>query len=275
MALVTCIFISALITYYFMTRPGRLPEDAAWVKDYKYAHRGYHDKYCPENSMGAFLKAIEYGYAIEFDVQLSKDCVPMVFHDDTLTRMTGIEGAVSDYDAHELNNIKLAGTEYTIPTMESVLQAVKGSTPLLIELKNTGYAGKLEKNTWKQLKNYNGKFIIQSFSPFSVAWFKKNAPNILRGQLSSNFKGVKKTGRLRVKSFMLGHLLTNFLCRPQLIDYDIRGIKRPIIKRMRNSGAAVLAWTVKNPETAINAGQFSDSIIFEGFEPKQALGTVD
>lgn len=270
MILITGIPLFIIVMYFFMTRPGRLPEDASWVKDYKYAHRGLHDITYPENSMGAFLNALNYGYAIELDVQLSKDGVPMVFHDDTLKRMTGCEGAVGDYNAQELKSIRLAGTPYTIPDLKSVLKVVKGATPLLIELKNTGFAGMLEKSTWKLLKNYEGKFIVQSFSPFSIRWFKRNAPDILRRQLSSNFKGIK-TNALRVKSFVLGHLLTNFLCRPQLIDYDIHGIARPVVKRMRNLGAVVLAWTVNSPEEAVNAERFSDSIIFEGFEPKEVL----
>ena len=66
------------------------------------AHRGLHGNGIPENSVPAFLKAIEAGYAIETDVRLSKDGVPVVFHDDTLVRMTGRNGRVESLTAEQL-----------------------------------------------------------------------------------------------------------------------------------------------------------------------------
>ncbi|MGB0262748.1 MAG: glycerophosphodiester phosphodiesterase family protein, partial [Henriciella sp.] len=68
-----------------------------------YAHRGlWSPESVPENSSGAFARAASKGLGIELDVRLSRDFVPMVFHDRNLERMTGIAADVSDYNAVEL-----------------------------------------------------------------------------------------------------------------------------------------------------------------------------
>ena len=68
--------------------------DIAWINERPIAHRGYHDlnKTRWENTLSAFAAAVERGFAIECDVHLSADGVPVVFHDDDLKRLTGTEG---------------------------------------------------------------------------------------------------------------------------------------------------------------------------------------
>jgi glycerophosphoryl diester phosphodiesterase len=92
----------------------------AHMEGYHYAHRGYHDGNVavPENSLSAFRAAIDAGYGIELDVQLSSDKVPMVFHDADLERICGVKGNIWDYSCQELREMKLFDTEETIPTLE-------------------------------------------------------------------------------------------------------------------------------------------------------------
>ena len=68
----------------------------AHMEGYHYAHRGYHDGNVavPENSLPSFQAAIDAGYGIELDIQLSSDKVPMVFHDADLDRICGVEGKI-------------------------------------------------------------------------------------------------------------------------------------------------------------------------------------
>ena len=103
-----------------------------------YAHRGLFNNQtsAPENSLAAFKKAVQLGYGMEFDVQLSKDDVPVVFHDATLKRMCGIEGNVWDYTVEELQKMKLGQSNETIPTLEQVLEVV-GGNHLLLSIKWT------------------------------------------------------------------------------------------------------------------------------------------
>src|SRR5690606_25227319 len=111
--------------------------DISWLAERPIAHRGYHDQNGRrwENTLSAFDAAIERGYAIECDVHLSADGVPVVFHDDTLERLTGREGTVYQKTAAELAQMKIGGTEDHVPTLAEMLARVRGRVPLVIELK--------------------------------------------------------------------------------------------------------------------------------------------
>ena len=117
----------------------------SWLVEIPIAHRGLHDKNTPENSLAAFSKAIEKGFAIELDVQLLSDDTVVVFHDTSLSRMTGNDGYIKFLNKNDLKVLKLKGTKEHIPTFEEVLNLVDGKTPLLIEIKNSSTkVGKLE-----------------------------------------------------------------------------------------------------------------------------------
>lgn len=252
------------VLYCFMTG-AREAKDGEWMKAWSFAHRGLHNERMPENSMDAFQSAIEHGYAIELDVHLSKDGHVVVFHDNALARVTGEQGMVEDYTLHELRQMKLAGTQSVIPTLAEVLALVGGRVPILIETKNTGGAGQLEVDLYEIMRHYQGKYAVQSFSPFSMGWFRKNAPEVLRGQLSATFTyGADEIPKW--KRFMLKHLCTNFVCRPQFISYEIEGRRLPVVRRMRRKGLPVLVWTVRSEQCKRLVLADADAVIFENFE---------
>ena len=92
-----------------------------------YAHRGLYDNHhgVPENSLPAFRAAVEKGYGVELDVQLSADGQVVVFHDDTLDRICGVHGKVIDYPLSELQQMKLLDTEETLPLFTDVLAVLR------------------------------------------------------------------------------------------------------------------------------------------------------
>ena len=102
-----------------------------------YAHRGLHDNDtdAPEIPWRPFAGRFRPDTGVEMDVQLSKDGVPVVFHDFTLKRICGKEGKVCDYTCEELQSFRLCGSEETIPKFEDVLNEVRGRVPLIVELK--------------------------------------------------------------------------------------------------------------------------------------------
>ena len=104
------------------------------------AHRGLHtrDKAVPENSIGAFRRAIDRGYGVEFDVQLSKDGHVVVFHDDTLDRVCGVHARVNEKNYSELREMSLCGSEYGVPLLTDVLDIIDGMEPIICELKSAG-----------------------------------------------------------------------------------------------------------------------------------------
>lgn len=233
------------------------------VKDY-IAHRGLHNKLYPENSIGAFVNAIEYGYPIELDVQLIADGNVVVFHDYSLSRMTGRDGYTKNLVTSELPEYKLSKTEFYIPTLGDVLNLVDGQVPLLIEIKNEGKVGELERKVYELLKNYNGEFAIQSFNPYSLEWFKDNAPDFIRGQLSSYFVGTK----LGIfKRFILKRMLLNKkISKPHFISYDCRNLPNRFVRHYNK--LPLLAWCVRSQTEYMKIAKYCDNIIFENFEPK-------
>ena len=236
----------------------------SWLVETPIAHRGLHDKVSPENSLSAFSKAIEKGYAIELDVQLLSDDTVVVFHDDSLSRMTGNDGYIKFLNKEDLKVLKLAGSKEHIPTFEEVLKLVDGKAPLLIEIKNQFKVGKLEQKVIDMLKNYKGEFAIQSFNPFSLQYFKNHAPNFLRGQLSGYFKGEKLAW---IKKFLLKRMSFNkSTSEPNFISYDASTLPNRFVRKFKK--LPLLAWTVRSKEEYLKVIKYCDNIIFENFIPE-------
>lgn len=231
------------------------------------AHRGLHtkDKKIPENSMAAFQAAIQAGYGIEFDIQLTKDEQIVIFHDDTLKRVCNIEGRVDDYTFKELQAFPLCNTKERIPLFSEFLSLVNGQVPLVVELKNGRKNDLLCEKAYAMLKEYSGEFCIESFNPLIVAWFKRNAPHILRGQLSAPSKEFK--GQVsRLQAFGLSHLLCNFVTRPHFISYHKE--KRSLLVKLADRlGAMRVVWTVRDQDDIAAIEARNDTVIFEFYHP--------
>ena len=165
--------------------------DFSIFKTRMFAHRGLHDNEgdAPENSLKAFEAAVSHGYGIELDIQLSRDGVPVVFHDFTLTRNCGVDKRVKDLSVEELKQLRLFHSRETIPTLKEVLALVDGRVPLLIEFKMEFISAALCRAAMALLDHYKGIFCIESFNPITLLWFQHNRPGIIRGQLSSDYRG--------------------------------------------------------------------------------------
>lgn len=235
----------------------------SWLVEKYVAHRGLHDEESPENSLSAFEKAIEKGYVIELDVQQIADGTVVVFHDTSLSRMTGQDGYLKNLITEDLSACYLEGTKETIPTFQQSLDLINGRTPIIIEVKNTLKVGSLESATLEILKNYKGQFAIMSFNPYVLSWFKENAPEILRGQLSAFFKKDKLS---LVKKVVLKKMLLNKVAQPNFIAYEAEHLPNRYVRKFNN--LPLLAWTVRSQEEYMRVVKYCDNIIFENFEPK-------
>ncbi len=256
-----------IIVFYVLLRPGRY---TAAQRDMLYgvnhAHRGLHtkDKTVPENSLAAFRAAADFGYGIELDIQLTADGEVVVFHDDTLDRVTEGKGRVDAYTLLQLRELHLEGTGEGIPLFTEMLAAVGGRVPLIVELKTGPHNHTLCEKTLVILRAYNGPYCIESFDPRIVAWFRKNAPDILRGQLSDAPKNFDSEPPLL--AFALGHLFTNIIARPQFIAYGI-GKKPWTVRLCEAMGALRVCWTARENNDAAALGEENDAIIFEYYAP--------
>ncbi len=235
-----------------------------WIKTSPIAHRGLHrGREIPENSLAAFETAIAANHPIELDIQILADGHIAVFHDKDLQRLTGQPGSIFDQTLDTLPKFRLFGTAQTIPSLAQVLSLVNGQVPLLIELKNEGKVGALESALYQLLKDYSGEMAIQAFNPFSLQWFKQNAPDIPRGQLSGDFKGESLPLHNKL---LLGKLLMNWASDPHFIAYDLRALPNlPTTFNRRLFNTPLVAWTVRSEAEREQANQVADNYIFDAF----------
>lgn len=257
------------LLYLFLIAPRRRRDLTRIFASHSYAHRGLHGNGVPENSMAAFRCAVENGYGIEFDVQLTKDGVPVIFHDATLKRMCGdgVTGGVVDYTYDELCAFRLDGTDEQIPTLRALLQLVDGRVPLLMEVKREGDYKRTAALADKETRDYRGLLMVESFHPFVIRYFKKARPTCVRGILSMNFSSDKSL-RSPVYTFCR-HLLFNFLMRPDFIAYHLPDGDALSLRLCRKMGATTFAFTVRTEEELrLAREQGFDSVIFEFIRPK-------
>lgn len=252
----------------YLTAPGKASESKkAPFKGRTYAHRGLYtqDGSVPENSMTAFRRAVEAGYGIELDLQLSKDGRVVVFHDSDLNRMCGINKAPGDLTYKELKELTLGGTDEQIPSLEEVLALVGGRVPLIVEFKTLGEkSDELCEHAFRVLDAYHGPYMVESFDPRIVRWFRLNRPDVLRGQLAgppSSYKNVPFWA-----PYVFGCCLADFLGRPQFIAYELKDKPFPV-RYAEKLGAMKVAWTSHNH--LMHEGQ--DAVIFEYYEPGTRL----
>lgn len=236
-----------------------------------YAHRGLHDNStnAPENSLEAFRLAVEKGYGIELDVQVTKDLVPVVCHDYDLNRVCGVNKKISELKYDELHEYRLFKSQEKVPTLHEALGIIGGKVPIIVELKIPLKPHSTCNAAAEELKNYNGLYCIESFNPLGLGWYKKNYPRIVRGQLATDFNKEKIEGS-RMQYFILKHLLFNFHTKPDFIAYHHkykRGLSFTICRRMYKTMA--VAWTIQSQKELKDSNEYYDLYIFDSFIPKE------
>lgn len=235
--------------------------------EHKYAHRGLHSEDAAENSLTAFRRAVEAGYGIELDLRLSRDGELVVFHDDTLDRVTGVSGRVDSFDYSALKEMRLCGTDDTVPLFAEVLSLVDGRVPLLIELKEDAGKYCVTEKALETLEGYTGEYIIESFNPLALGRVKKKKPEILRGILSMNYMAEEKYRKPLY--FLLQILLLNAVCRPDFVAYDHKRYRSAALRLCRAIfGVTTFAWTVRSLKEEKDAYNHKfNSVIFENYIP--------
>lgn len=286
--LMTCIILYLLsIMPHMLHKPDMEP-----FKQVLYAHRGLHSNEskqtvlsdggkdagdakgiceAPENSMAAFRKAVDAGYGIELDIQLTKDKVLVVFHDFTLKRMCDAPGKVCDYTYEELQNFTLLDSVEKIPKFTDVLQLVDGRVPLIIELKIEATDTSACRIADEILQNYEGLYCIESFNPLGVYWYHRNRPGVVRGQLSDAFLANEQF--CNPLYFLMEMLMFNFLTKPDFVAYNHkheRNLSRRLCRSLYRNTA--VAYTIKSEDELKRAKEHFDIYIFDSFVPSERWG---
>lgn len=259
---VLCLLLTFLVAPRMFNKP-----DMSALMDKSVAHRGYFDNEAgiPENSLASFEAAMEKDFVIELDIQLSSDGVAMVFHDADLERMCGVEGKIWEYTAAELQEMKLMGTEETIPTFEETLALVNGQVPLLVEYKMDKPDTAVCAAGQALLDKYNGAYAIQCFDPRALLWYKKNAPQVARGQLAEKF-WEKEEYEGKALYLVLTYMVTNVATRPDFISYKAIHKDNLSLNICRMLGAKTACYTLKSEEEFNYVNGDFDMYIFDSFD---------
>ena len=236
----------------------------SWIATSPIAHRGLFDDKIPENSLAAFKNAVKHKVSIELDVTVLTDGVPVIFHDERLARMTGKDGFISGCAYKDIEKLVLHKTKERIPTLADALDVIDGKVPVLIEIKNYGKVGVAEKAVWKVLQGYRGEYAITSFNPYTLEWFKKNAPKVKRGQSASFFKDKEIIG---VKKFFLKRMkLNKKVSEPNFIIYKAEDMPNKYVKKYYGK-LPIIACVLKNAEEEERVKDLCDNFLFDSYTP--------
>lgn len=259
---------AACLAYLFLILPALPRRSIRPLAGWDYAHRGLWNAARPENSLAAFQSAVEHRFGIEMDVRLTADDRLVVFHDDGLGRMCGVEKPVRECALAELRTFRLHGTSEGIPTFEEVLTLVDGRAPLIIELKADKHVELLCEKVWERLQGYTGAYCVESFHPLAVRWFRRHAPQVIRGQLAFGLRGADSSRRTWLYRG-LASLAVNVAGRPDFVAYEADTAHNLPMALMRLLRPWLVCWTVRSQQAMDALRGRYDLQIFEGFVPKR------
>ena len=240
------------------------------------AHRGLHDAAAGvvENSLGACAAAVRAGYGVEIDVQLTADGEAVVFHDDTLDRLTNATGPVRAWRAEALRRLPLLGSGEGAPGLAELLALVASRAPLVVEIKDQtgamaaagpdGEIGPLEARVAALLADYPGPAAVMSFNPQSVGWFRTHAPDVPTGLVSYDYSDSDLPPERRAE---LAGIAAAAALAVDFVSYRWNDLPTPATDRLKAQGTPVISWTIRSPDQAEAARAVSDQITFEGFSP--------
>jgi glycerophosphoryl diester phosphodiesterase len=232
------------------------------------AHRGLHDasRGVVENTAAAFAAAMAHGYAIECDLQITRDGDAVVFHDDGLERLTTAEGLVKNMTAAGMGALTLRGSTSRIQTLQELLRQVNGKVPLVIELKSHWDGDeRLAARTLEALASYSGPYCLMSFDPDVVAALRRLSPATPRGIVAERafdpyYSWLPLARQQELRSF--SHIVRT---RPDFVSFYFEELPFAPVTALRAAGMPVITWTIRSPSEARQALRHCDQITFENF----------
>ncbi len=243
-----------------------------WLTARPVAHRGLHDAAAGvvENTAGAFRLAIEAGYAIETDVQISADGEAMVHHDDALGRLTEGEGRLDSFSASALKRVPFRGSAEHMVTLGDMCDLVAGRVTMVVELKGR-FDGddRLAARVADVLSHYGGPAAAMSFDLRQVMQLKQKAPALARGMTAAEYRPNSYRDLLPADARRgFGYVRAGLSARPQFLAYAVGALPGLLPFFMRRIMCMpVLTWTVRTEAERQVAARYADQMIFEGFRP--------
>jgi glycerophosphoryl diester phosphodiesterase len=223
-----------------------------------------------ENTLAAARAAIAGNYAIECDIQPTRDGEAMVFHDDTLERLTSAEGRIDRLDAREIGRIAYKDSDQSIVSLATFLSEVAGRVPLVIELKG-GFDGDLglAERAIAVIAEYPGPIALKSFDPAPMAHLRAKGVTCPLGLVAEanyapaewpELSATQRTALLEWRDYPA--------VEPDFLSWNAADLPHavPMLCR-RGLGMPVMTWTVRSASEQVRAAPWTDQIVFEGFLP--------
>jgi glycerophosphoryl diester phosphodiesterase len=237
-----------------------------WLTSYPIANKGVYDNNTgiPENSVPAFQRAIALNYGIRLDVQLTESKELVVFSDQNLERLCGIDREIQTLDKRTMKHYSLLKSNEKIPVFQDVLRLVKGKVPLIIEVKTKFEIRRIARVLENCLLDYRGHFAVLSSDPLLLGWFAQNAPMVTRGQLLIE---DQKRG-MRLWHHIVGtKAISSLIHNPAFVVTSTENIQSSRVSDAKKSGKLVLVSHVYTQEVCDSLNGICDNIIFDGFLP--------
>jgi len=231
-----------------------------WLTEFDIAHRGLFETgtAAEENTVAAISAAKEAGYAAEIDVRTSADDIIMVYHDNTLERLTPGEGPVAQWGFKQLKALEVGNSGAGIPTLPEIMDVIDGEVPLFIELKSPSHNDiqKVCAGVRHCFEGYKGPVAVMSFDPRIVAWFKQYMPKYPRGIVVGRETLLQWKNRLAVPYWLNK-------TKPDFLACDINLLPNSFCERWRKKGKPLLTWTVRDKKFEEIGRKHADALIFE------------
>jgi len=194
-----------------------------WLTARPIAHRGLHDaaRGIIENTAAAVRAAIEAGYGIEVDLQISADGEAMVHHDDVLGRLTDGAGRLDRLSAAELKRVAFRGSAERMMTLGDLCDLVGGRATMLLELKSRFDGdGRLPARVAALLSGYGGPAGPMSFDPTQLSLLRQKAPRLPRGIAAAKYRPHPYWDQMPAwLRYGMGSLLPALTARPHFVAY--------------------------------------------------------
>lgn len=248
-----------------------------WLVARPIAHRGLHERAAGriENTESAVAAAVERGFGVEIDVQVTREGEAAVFHDATLERLTEGVGPLAERSMAELRALAFRECADRIWTLDETCELVGGRVPLIVEVKAApGGDTRLARRTAEIVARHGGPIAVKSFDPRVLVLLRRLAPHLPRGIVGEAFANADPHwARLsNAQRFVARNLLHWRATRPDFVSWHVRDLDRRAVRAARATGRPVMTWTVRTPEDQARAARGADQIVFEGFLPPAPLG---
>lgn len=193
--------------------------------------------------MGAFRRSADLGLRyLEFDVRLTADGVPVLFHDATLQRITGLPGRVTDLTLEQLSEIQLPGTTW-IPTLADVLHAFPDAF-FMVDLKDPAAIGsvlvQLERHHAITRSCIAGSFdrrVTRAHGGIDASM----SPKLMSVLLASGRRAPVPMARLDLNGATYAHVPLRL---DRLVTYTPR-----VVHRAHDLGLRLVVWGVEDSDT--------------------------